>query len=450
MSEPDQTILVGDLAGGVLEDYAEQHFQTCHFLRIEVSHATDCVFEKCQFVGCKFTGADISGSQFILCTFDECVFHQTTVDSVDFLNCKIISPDFVNSSMLEVKFIDTQVSEGSMSGCDAKFTYFENSAISNLSLDDTDFSDADLSGALGLSDGQLTFTNGNSRTLLPEGVCGPDDWFLEDAEDETVAVSVGGVPGQQAAPLKVVWRSDRLVPDPRSVTTDERKSSSVIILFRALKVDVEAFVQHTSMNHPIGRHISLLSDLLRAGLMGINPVAVGYNVELIKAQLASAEGELTSPTIAAIRAVVAGGELLASQFSDWREVALNRDLTASDPSKLAEASRALQALAASMRLQVALFDRRIPEAIEIQANDIREAPANSVVQRGAAASSGNVLSALATRTLSGLRDETKVARDEVVKQSIDLFFKNNSLSIDTLTKWAPSVLGWLQHILGNL
>jgi hypothetical protein len=373
--------------------------------------------------------------------FDGCIFLNVNFDEAQFLECDFTERDFVNCQLYGASFSDTDLSGGTFGGCDMRFAEFTEVVLADTSFDDADLSDANIESVFGLDGVQLTVANGNTRTLLPVGVERPADWYIEETDQETVA-GENGVPGQLAAPLRVTWRRDKLVPAVRHDEEDWR-NSSITVIFNSLKEDVDAFLEQSATNHPVSRHIKGLAVALRSGLSGLNSVAVGYHVELMKQHLPTLEEELSASTAGAVRAIAMGGELLASQFSDWQEIAANRDAVRTDHGLLAEASNSLQSIAASMRKMPELFDRRVSEIVEEQAADLTSPAENARVQTGVARSSGNVASGLATQFLSITKAGAKTAGEETVKQLIAFFFKQNIQHIQALVEWAPSTLSWV-------
>lgn len=432
---------------GVLQfnEVDEVHFRGCDFSHVTFESGADAVFEHCRFEACDFTNASLPRVSMLGSKFDGCVFLNTILDEAQFIESDITDPAFVNCSLYGAQFVDVDLTGGTLGGCDARHAAFVGVDVAGTTFDDTDLSDADLSAVWGLTDAQLGPANGNAKTRLPEDVNPPEEWLIDD-EDQTAQHNPHGIPGQVAAPLKVTWRNDKLVPDSRG-DEEQWRNSSAMTLFQGVREDVRSFLDNSPTNHPVGVHIKRLAVALGPGLSALNPVTVGYNVELIKAQLPGLEQELSASTAGSVRAIVVGGELLASQFAAWQEIVANRDALTSDSHTLQRASDALQSIASSMRSAPQIFDQRVAAAMEEQAADIKLAPDSVTVQKGAARSGANVFSALASRLWSGSKSIAKTAAQETVKHLIEAFFKANEAAIEHLIQWAPGTLSWLKQFL---
>lgn len=107
-------------------------------------------FENCRFKGCDFTGVDLSDIRFADCQFTDCTLalagvNNTAWQNVQFNGCKLSGVHFSRSSnfLFEAHFTDCILDN-------AVFYQKKNKKAQfiNCSLIETDFTEADLTGAL--------------------------------------------------------------------------------------------------------------------------------------------------------------------------------------------------------------------------------------------------------------------------------------------------------------
>ncbi len=345
--------------------YLRCQFSNCTF---EGDHA-NVEFIECEFGGCSFEGAFLNSCIFNYCHIVDIDFKETNLDHSTFIRCEFGSSVFEECSLYGVRFERSNVDSVSFVNSDAQFCYFslkkDELYVGGIEFINTDLSDADLSQLRGLTYDQLRSAFGNPRTLLPDGVKRPDSWFEEDAEPPEIE----GIPGQQAAPLRVVWRDRRLAPDPRGGVQDQFGNPALMTLYRALADDFRKFLESTPTNHPVIDRIRAIHLLLARGPTSLNPTELGYNLEVLRAQLSTSGDELTSETTAAISGLVSGGYLLVGQFDEWRDLAIAADFVEGKGS-ISDLANAIRMLARATVTSSALFERRIGESLSAQAEDI--------------------------------------------------------------------------------
>ncbi len=435
-------------AGSFADDeISSSHFRNCQFIQVLFGTQVDVIFEGCRFEACNLTESDLSGSNFINCTIEGCVFTRTRLDDCNFIECSIPSTNFIDCLLFGSTFRSTNLSHTSMMDCDAKFLTIEDCDLEGSSFEDTDLSDANLEFAWGLTEETIQHAIGNSRTILPIDLDPPDHWLDEPSASDDRS---DAIPDQVSAPLRVIWRGDRLVPDPRGGAEGTLRNPGVMTILIALRRDLDSLILETPTNHPIMRHVFLLQQACSRGTVSINPTLLGYHIEVLKSQVPIVQHELSDATIGRIQAIITGGTILVNQFSEWRNISSNSDLTYSEVSKKNEIASAINNLAASIRKTPSLIDRRIAESLEIQAADISENPPNDKIQRGAARSAGNLLSALSSRLWNIAKAGAKTASEEATKTLIKEFIKSNEKQIASLVAWAPATLRWFKNAVETL
>lgn len=290
--------------------------------------------------------------------------------------------------------------------------------------------------SLHLDTAQLEPATGNQRTELPPDLPRPLHWEADDIQppdDDT------DIPEQRAAPLRVVWRGDRLVPDPRGGAQERFRDPSIIGIFRALAADVEAFVQTPPTNHPVVGRIRIIHGVVGRGPTALNPAELGYHLEVLRVQTQRSHEELSETTIAAIEGIVTGGFVFVSQFEAWRTITSNVDSSLSSAAGAFEIAAAIREIARAGRGQPALIDRRISDSLELQADDLEAANGSGRLQDAATNSTANLFSALSSKFW-------RKAGDEALKTAIKVYVEAALPSLQTLLKWAPNALAWMKGV----
>jgi hypothetical protein len=433
--------------GAISEDsLTDNTYENCSFL--------SCTFEgghaNSEFVDCKFEGCEFDYAMFNSCVFSGCTildydFKEVNFDHSSFLYCELGSSTFEECSLYGVVFDRCDMGSVTFLNSDAQFVKIVGKDNAGLEFVNTDLSEADLSELAGLTRDQIRSAFGNSKTALPEGLKRPDHWFDEEPE----AREMEGIPRQQPAPLRVIWRDQQLVSDPRGGVQDQFGDPALMTLFRALSKDFSEFLAKPPTNHPVIDRIRILHLALVRGATSLNPAEIGYHLEVLRAQLKQCEDEITPPVRSSISGLVSGGFLLINQFEEWRELALSADAVAARDA-VTNLSGAILSLARATEASQNLFDRRISESLGIQANDVSRVPNNDTVKRAAINSSGNVLSALAGKVWKGGRDAARTVTDEATKETVKIFFEGHKEEISSLIEQAPSTLGWLDQIVDSL
>jgi hypothetical protein len=186
---------------------------------------------------------------------------------------------------------------------------------------------------------------------------------------------------------------------------------------------------------------------LESGIAAVNPVEVGYHGELLRHQLPAVREELSSETVSSIEAVVAGVGIFVAQFSEWREISETADSAATSGIATIELAHAIRDLAGSVRASAKLFDSRVADSLDLQANDL-SSTGNNRIKSGALNSAGNIFSALGSRAWALIKRGTTVASEEVLKVYIKQFLETNTGPISELVRLAPTSFGWLRaHLL---
>ena len=107
-------------------------------------------YEQCAFIHCNFNSADLSGVRMVNCRFDGCdlslaKLKNSSLQEVKFVNCKLLGMLFSDCRkfMLELDFDTCLLKLSLFSGLKLKNTRFK-----NCNLQEADFSEADLTGAI--------------------------------------------------------------------------------------------------------------------------------------------------------------------------------------------------------------------------------------------------------------------------------------------------------------
>lgn len=423
------------------------HFSGCDFVQVKFGHCIDVVFERCRFEGCEFWG-DMYSSTFVHCGLEGLRFPEIALDDSQFVECRMKGVHFVNTSLIGSAIVRSDLRESQILDCDATMVNFDDCNLWGAKFDDTAFYAADLSTSRGFDTSDLDAAFGDSQTQLPDGVSPPDHWFKDEVAGSS-EFDVDGVPGQVAAPLRVIWRESRLVPDPRGHAEQAFKNPAVISIFRALRADVAVLAAHPPSNHPIVRHIEALNHILTKGVAAVNPVEVGYQVEMLRAYIPTANEYLSESTTDQIRAVIAGGSILIMQFQDWKNVVDNAargELKDHSP----ELASAVGQLAAAIRTASETIDRRIALSLETQSADLSGSPSAELVAQGVAGSASNVVSALVTRMWAMTRGVGTKVGDEALKYAVRLFLDQNKAELLKIASYAPKTLGWIKDALDQI
>ena len=449
---PESNLVVQEVNNGrayEVDDVDGRHFRECEFWGCAFQGGSDVLFERCKFQACSFDSVDLAGATFAVCTFDVCTFNGSNLIEVAFTECKMPDLQIINGSVFGCVFRSIDLQGASITGTDARYTSFDECSLEDAALDDSDLRYADLSSVIGLTEAQIGPARGNAATALPENVDYPAEWLDEDEDEaENEEGSRGStIPPQIPAPLRLLWRQNKLVPDPRQASEDRTRDPAVYEIYRLLRRDVQDFQQASPTNHPISRHVEALQAVLEKGIVGLNAVSVGYHAEMIRVKLQDASEELGSITISQLRGLATGGAMLSSQFSSWRKIATSKEVADTKQSDLDEVAAAMRSIAVSVRAASHLFDRRIADSLELQADDVRSAAGNPAIQDSAARSNGNVASGLATQSRKIASHVSGKVGEEVLKREIDSFLEHNREHLGRLARWAPTVLGWLWHVL---
>ncbi len=124
----------------------DHHFIDTTFNKIDALQKGE--YESCVFNQCTFSGLDLSGCSFTACTFNGCnlslaKINKTSFQQVSFKECKLLGLRFdtCNGFGLSFSFDECQLNHASFYHTKIIGTVFRNS-----SLEDTDFSEADLTG----------------------------------------------------------------------------------------------------------------------------------------------------------------------------------------------------------------------------------------------------------------------------------------------------------------
>lgn len=423
------------------------HFSGCDFIQVKFSACIDVVFERCRFEGCEFFG-DMYSSNFVNCGLEGLKFPDIALDDSQFIDCRMKGVQFVSSSLIGSVIIRSDLRESQFLDSDATLVLFEQCNLSGARFDDSAFYGADLSSSRGFDASDLEPAFGDAQTSLPDGIIAPDHWF-KDEENASTSVGVEGVPGQVAAPLRVVWRDNRLVPDPRGYAEQAFKNPTIIAIFRALRSDVALLADAPPSNYPIVRHLESLNRILSKGVAAVNPVEIGYQVEMLKAFISGAEEYLSEPTIAQIRAVITGGSIFVMQFPEWRSVVENAS-TNEKQLRSSELATSVGQLAIAIRGASATIDRRIALSLETQSTDLNDSRGATVVAEGVAGSASNVISALVTRMWAIVRGTGTKIGDESLKYAVQAFLDQNKEHLLNIARLAPKTLGWIKDALEQL
>lgn len=429
------------------DEISGMHFTGCDFIQVKFSSCIDVIFDRCRFEACEF-GGDMYSSSFINCSIEGLKFPYIALDDSQFVECRMKGVQFVNASLIGSAVVRSDLRDVQLLDCDATMVTFDDCNLWGAKFDDTAFYGADLSTSKGFDTSDLEPAFGDSQTALPEGIVAPDHWFKED-DNTSAPVDVEGVPGQIAAPLRVIWRDNRLVPDPRGHAEHAFKNPVVISIFRALKADVAILADQPPSNYPIVRHIEALSRLLAKGVAAVNPVEIGYQIEMLKAHILGADEYLSEPTLAQIRGVIAGGSILVMQFPDWRGVVENA-AEKDSPYLSAELAASVGQLAVAIRGASATIDRRIALSLETQSTDLTDARGANVVAEGVAGSASNVISALITRMWAMTKGAGAKIGDETLKYTVRTFLDQNKEHLLSIARHAPKTLGWIKDALDQL
>ncbi len=423
------------------------HFTGCDFIQVKFGPCIDVVFEMCRFEGCEFLG-DMYSSTFVNSNVEGLKFSDIALDDSQFIDCRMKRVQFIRSSLIGSALVRTDLREAQLLDADATMVNFEECNLWGVKLDDSALYAADLSTSEGFDTSDLEVALGDAQTVLPEGMARPEHWFNEE-DGRFADGDVDGVPGQVAAPLRVVWRENRLVPDARGHAEDTLKKAAVLSIFRALRADLVVLSDQPPSNYPIMRHIDALNRLLQKGVAGVNPVEVGYQIEMLKAFIGGAEEYLSEPTIAQIRAVITGGTMFVMQFADWRSIVDNvaSERRAIESSELAGA---VAQLAIAIRGASETIDKRIALSLETQSTDLNDARGAQVVAEGVAGSASNVISALVTRLWTIVRGTGAKVGDESLKYAVRSFLDANKDQLLSIASAAPKHLSWVKEALEQL
>jgi uncharacterized protein YjbI with pentapeptide repeats len=423
------------------------HFTGCDFIQVKFGPCIDVVFEMCRFEGCEFLG-DMYSSTFVHSNVEGLKFSDIALDDSQFIDCRMKRVQFIRSSLIGSAMVRTDLREAQFLDSDATMVNFEDCNLWGVKLDDTALYAADLSTSEGFDTSDLEPAFGDAQTILPDGMARPDHWF--DEEHGRIADNdVDGVPGQVAAPLRVVWRENRLVPDARGHAEQTLKKAAVLSIFRALRADLAVLADQPPSNYPIVRHIDALNRLLQKGVAAVNPVEVGYQIEMLKAFIGGAEEYLSEPTVAQIRAVITGGTMFVMQFPDWRSIV---DNVASERKTIEslELAGAVAQLAIAIRGASDTIDKRIALSLETQSTDLNDARGAQVVAEGVAGSASNVISALVTRLWTIVRGAGVKIGDESLKYAVRNFLDANKDQLLSIASAAPKHMSWVREALEQL
>lgn len=423
------------------------HFTGCDFIQVKFGPCIDVIFEMCRFEGCEFLG-DMYSSTFVNSNVEGLKFSDIALDDSQFIDCRMKRVQFIRSSLIGSALVRTDLREAQFLDADATMVNFEDCSLWGAKFDDSALYAADLSTSEGFDTSDLEPALGDAQTVLPEGMSRPEHWFQEE-EGRFADGDVEGVPGQVAAPLRVVWRDNRLVPDARGHGEETFKKSAVLSIFRALRADLAVLSDQPPSNYPIVRHIDALNRLLQKGVAAVNPIEVGYQVEMLKAFIVGAEEYLSEPTIAQIRAVITGGTMFVMQFADWRSIV---DNVASERRSIQspELASAVSQLATAIRGASDTIDKRIALSLETQSTDLNDSKGAQVVAEGVAGSASNVISALVTRLWSIVRGGGVKVGDETLKYAVRGFLDANKEHLISIAKSAPKHLHWVKEALEQL
>lgn len=423
------------------------HFTGCDFIQVKFGACIDVVFEMCRFEGCEFLG-DMYTSTFVNSTIDGLRFADIALDDSQFIDCRMRRVQFVRSSLIGSALVRTDLHEAQFLDADATMVNFEDCNLWGAKFDDSALYAADLSTSHGFDTSDLEPALGDAKTVLPEGMPRPEHWFQEEG-GHFADGGVEGVPGQVAAPLRVVWRDNRLIPDARGYGEETLKKAAVLSIFRALRADLAVLCDQSPSNYPIVRHIDALNRLLQKGVAAVNPVEVGYQIEMLKAFIAGAEEYLSEPTIAQIRAVIIGGTMFVMQFADWRSIV---DNVADERSNIqsSQLANAVSQLATAIRGAGDTIDKRIALSLETQSADLNDAKGAQIVAEGVAGSASNVVSALVTRLWSIVRTAGAKVGDETLKYTVKAFLDANKSHLISIANSAPKHFNWIRDALEQL
>lgn len=440
----NQEAVVGeDLRGRAYgaDEISGQLFLRCHFLEcIFEGENIDVAFEHCSFEACTFSDVTLQSSGFFACSLETADFHRANFDHSSFVDCNLRAANFIETSLFGTNITRTEIDGAEFLDCDLKYAIFEDCDLASVKFDDSDLSGADLESSRHVDTAQLEPAIGNLRSRLPRGVQRPLHW--EDSEAEALDDDAK-IPDQRAAPLRVVWRADRLVPDPRGGAQDRFRDPSVIGIFRAFAADIEAFVQAPPTNHPVVDRVRLIHGVVGRGAAGLNPAELGYHLEVLRIQNLRSKEELSETTAAAIEGIVTGGFVFVSQFEAWRTITSNADVATSRAAGALEIAAAIREVARESRRQPQLIDRRISESLELQAQDLEVSSDSGRLQEAAANSTANLFSALSSKFW-------RKAGDEALKAVIKKYVESSLPSLQTLLKLAPHALGWMKGVWPDL
>jgi uncharacterized protein YjbI with pentapeptide repeats len=130
------------------ENYtADKLFDKIDFTAAPLNNGT---YENCSFTGCDFSGSCLTECQFIDCQFKNCNLtladlSMTTLNNVDFINCKMIGLRFdtCNQFALSINFDSCSLNDSSFYRIKLKKPVFRNCKLNN-----TDLTECDLSGSV--------------------------------------------------------------------------------------------------------------------------------------------------------------------------------------------------------------------------------------------------------------------------------------------------------------
>ncbi len=447
-------------AGKMAEIFANELFQGLIFGQDEMNGAeyracqfVQCSFEGtsvavtligCSFEGCDFKDAGFEGAAVTACNFDSTSFEQSIFEDVFFTDCNLENTRFFGCNLFAATFYETKLHKSQIVDCDARFIQIENCDLSTTSVDDTDFSGANLEFALGLRQEQVDSAEGDLTTRLPKGIDRPAHWAPRNGTETDDAPEVAQLP----APLQVIWRDSQLVQKPRNDESDVLRREEILTIYRQLRSEVASFCENQQSNHPTVLRVARLRNHLDVGLASMNAVALGFEGEVLRSQLAASREELSATQIASLQGILTGTALLTSQFPSWRSIIQNTEVTEA-PQKTQTLAIAINELADGIRRQNSLFDRKIADSLASQAEALNKAPEPPVIQ-SAANSANNVVSELAKRLWRKAKNAAQIAQDESLKILIRDFFADNREKIRTILGYAPKALDWVVDFFQGL
>lgn len=155
------------------------------------------IFFVASLMNLKIDRSLLSNVTFFDCIIDFILIEKSIITSFDFPNCKMNSCAFFYTESESVNFHFSDIEYANFTNCsfkDSNFdsTIFSRSVFDNCEFKNCSFVDSKLNGAhfincTGITQDMIDAADGDSKTVLPNGLVHPDHWEIvpdEDLEDE--------------------------------------------------------------------------------------------------------------------------------------------------------------------------------------------------------------------------------------------------------------------------